>query len=74
MCSLAVPRDAASSLNAEGGWGVNVLGRLGRTIFNRFVSKRLSQSRKGKERAPDTPAVEGLWPWLALDLSFPIWK
>lgn len=75
MCSLAVPRDAASSLNAEGGLGCECsLGRLGRTKFNRFVSNDSAKAGKGRRGHPDTPAAVRDLALLALDLSFPIWK
>lgn len=43
------------SLNAEGGLGCECsLGRLGRTIFNRFVSNDSAKAGKGRRGHPDT--------------------
>lgn len=76
MCSLAVPRDAASSLNAEGGGpGVNALwGDWGGLNSTGFVSNDSAKAGKGRRGHPDTPAAVRDLALLALDLSFPIWK
>lgn len=51
-----------------------LLGRLGRTEFNRFVSNNSAEAGKGRRGHPDTPAAVRDLALLALDLSFPIWK